>query len=148
MNKVILFGNLTRDPELRTTPSGQSVATLGLATNRRVKKDEQWTDVPEFHTVVVWGRQAETSAQYLKKGSQALIEGRLQTRNYEKDGQKHYRTEVVAESVTFGSRGGQSGGAARSSSAEQSRGGDDQKAPKDDAIEYPTEDINPDDIPF
>lgn len=146
MNKVILFGNLTRDPELRTTPGGQSVATLRLATNRRIKKDEQWVDMPEYHTVVVWGRPAETSAQYLKKGSQVLVEGRLQTRQWEKDGQKRYTTEVVSEQVTFGrSSGGSSGapGAARQGDAEAP-----QQAPKDDAIDYPTEDINPDDIPF
>lgn len=144
MNKVILFGNLTRDPELKALPSGQSVASFGIATNRRVKKDEQWQDVPEFHNVVVWGRQAETSAQYLKKGSQALIEGRLQTRSWDKDGVKQYRTEVVAESVTFGRAGGSGGSSA------PARQGDaaPQQAPKDDAIDYPVEDINPDDIPF
>lgn len=147
MNKVILFGNLTRDPELKSLPSGQSVATFSVATNRRVKKDEQWTDVPEYHNVVVWGRQAETSAQYLKKGSQALVEGRLQTRSWDKDGQKHYRTEVVAESVTFG-RAGQGGGASGAPASRQSEASSVQQAPKDDAIDYPTEDINPDDIPF
>jgi single-strand DNA-binding protein len=145
MNKVILFGNLTKDPELRTTPSGQSVATLRLATNRRVKKDEQWVDMPEYHTVVVWGRQAETSAQYLKKGSQVLVEGRLQTRSWEKDGQKRYTTEVVSEQVTFGRS---AGGAGSTPSARQSDAEAPQQAPKDDAIDYPTEDINPDDIPF
>lgn len=141
MNKVILFGNLTKDPELRSTPSGQAVATIRLATNRRVKKDDQWQDVPEYHTVVVWGRQAETSAQYLKKGSQVLVEGRLQTRSWEKDGQKRYATEVVSESVTFGRGAGQGSGAARSEAPVA-------QAPKEDTIDYPTEDINPDDIPF
>jgi len=146
MNKVILFGNLTRDPELRTTPSGQPVATLGLATNRRVKKDDQWQDVPEYHTIVVWGRQAETSAQYLKKGSQVLVEGRLQTRQWEKDGQKRYTTEVVSEQITFGRAAGGSGAgqAERSSTPSTPKAA----APKEDAIDYPTEDINPDDIPF
>lgn len=144
MNKVILFGNLNRDPELRTTPSGQPVATLGLATNRRVKKDDQWVDVPEYHTVVVWGRQAETSAQYLKKGSQVLVEGRLQTRSWEKDGQKRYTTEVVSEQVTFGRAAGGGGGQSERSSAATAP----KAEPKDDAIDYPTEDINPDDIPF
>ncbi len=148
MNKVILFGNLTRDPELKSLPSGQSVASFSIATNRRVKKDEQWTDVPEYHNVVVWGRQAETSAQYLKKGSQALVEGRLQTRSWDKDGVKQYRTEVVAESVTFGRAGQGGGGASGASSARQSDAEAPQQAPKDDAIDYPTEDINPDDIPF
>jgi single-strand DNA-binding protein len=149
MNKVILFGNLTRDPELKSLPSGQNVATFGLATNRRVKKDEQWQEVPEFHNIVVWGRQAETSAQYLKKGSQALIEGRLQTRSWEKDGQKRYATEVVAESVTFGrgSGGATVGGASRAGNPDRHNEAEG-KAPKDDAIDYPTEDINPDDIPF
>lgn len=156
MNKVILYGNLTRDPELKNLPSGMQVASFGIATNRRVKKDEQWTDVPEFHNVVVFGRQAETSAQYLKKGSSALIEGRIQTRSWDSPEKgKQYRTEVVAESVTFGSRasggaGGSSAGAAPSGA--RSGGYSDaeapQKAPKEDGIDYPTEDINPDDIPF
>ncbi len=144
MNKVILFGNLTRDPELKALPSGFNVASFGLATNRRVKKDDQWTDVPEFHNVVVFGRQAETTAQYLKKGSQALIEGRIQTRSWDSPEKgKQYRTEIVAERVQFGRAGGPStGGApARQSDAPQA-------APKDDAIDYPEEDINPDDIPF
>ncbi len=146
MNKVILFGNLTRDPELKALPSGFQVATFGMATNRRVKKDDQWTDVPEFHNVVVFGRQAETTAQYLKKGSQALIEGRIQTRSWESPEKgKQYRTEVVAERVTFGRAAGGQGSAARApvSDAEAP-----QKAPKDDVIDYPEEDINPDDIPF
>src|SRR3989344_956584 len=149
MNKVILFGNLTRDPELKSLPSGMQVASFGVATNRRVKKDEQWTDVPEFHNVVVFGRQAETSAQYLKKGSQALIEGRVQTRSWESPEKgKQYRTETVAERVTFGSRGsggGQARGGSSGGGAEQSEA---QKSPKEDVIEYPVEDINPDDIPF
>ncbi len=154
MNKVILYGNLTRDPELKNLPSGMQVASFGVATNRRVKKDEQWTDVPEFHNVVVFGRQAETSAQYLKKGSSALIEGRIQTRSWDSPEKgKQYRTEIVAESVTFGARssGGSSAGG-EASSGVRSGGYSDaeapQKAPKEDGIDYPTEDINPDDIPF
>lgn len=146
MNKVILFGNLTRDPELKSLPSGMAVASFGVATNRRVKKGETWESVPEFHNVVVFGRQAETSAQYLKKGSSTLIEGRIQTRSWEdKAGKgKQYRTEVVAERVEFGSRaGGAAGGSERASDTSA-----EQKAPKDDAIDYPQEDINPDDIPF
>jgi len=155
MNKVILYGNLTRDPELKSLPSGMQVTSFGVATNRRVKKEEQWVEVPEFHNVVVFGRQAETSAQYLKKGSSVLIEGRIQTRSWDSPEKgKQYRTEIVAESVTFGSR--QSGGQARSDSAAtsgaRSGGYSDaeapQKAPKEDAIDYPAEDINPDDIPF
>lgn len=152
MNKVILYGNLTRDPELKNLPSGMQVASFGVATNRRVKKDEQWTDVPEFHNVVVFGRQAETSAQYLKKGSSALIEGRIQTRSWDSPEKgKQYRTEIVAESVTFGSRG--SGGVSSPQAAHNTDGQFtpskvEGKAPKEEAIDYPTEDINPDDIPF
>jgi single-strand DNA-binding protein len=153
MNKVILYGNLTRDPELKNLPSGMQVASFGVATNRRVKKDEQWTDVPEFHNVVVFGRQAETSAQYLKKGASALIEGRIQTRSWDSPEKgKQYRTEIVAESVTFGSRGSGGSAGAGAPSGARSGGYSDaeapQKAPKDDAIDYPVEDINPDDIPF
>lgn len=150
MNKVILYGNLTRDPELKNLPSGGQVASFGVATNRRVKKDEQWVDVPEFHNVVVFGRQAETSAQYLKKGSSVLIEGRIQTRSWETPEKgKQYRTEIVAERVQFGSRGSGGGGSSSSNYSAPAGGrGDEQPAPKDDAIDYPAEDINPDDIPF
>ncbi len=147
MNKVILYGNLTRDPELKQLPSGGQVTTFGVATNRRVKREERWEDVPEFHNVVVFGRQAETSAQYLKKGSSVLIEGRIQTRSWESPEKgKQYRTEIVAERVQFGSRAG--GGSAAGGPERQRGSGEEQPAPKDDAIEYPQEDINPDDIPF
>ena len=127
MNKVILYGNLTRDPELKTLPSGGQVATFSVATNRRVKKGETWEDVPEYHNVVVFGRQAETSAQYLKKGSSALIDGRMQTRSWETPEKgKQYRTEVVAERVQFGSRtSGPGGGGSPSTSAGASRGGEE-----------------------
>jgi len=145
LNKVILIGNLTRDPELRALPSGASVTSLGLATNR-VWKDtngEKKEDT-QFHNVVVFGKQAETVAQYLKKGSSALIEGRLQTRSWEgQDGQKKYRTEIVADRVQFGPR---SAGAPTGSPVQGEDSGS-QAQPKD-AIDYPDEEINPDDIPF
>lgn len=150
MNKVILFGNLTRDPELKALPTGNQVCTFGVATNRRVKKGEQWENVAEFHNIVAWGRQAEVCAQYLKKGSSILIEGRIQTRSWEKEGAgKQYRTEIVMENFEFGSKGGGSG--ASSGAAPRAAMGDaeaPQKAPNDESIDYPTEDINPDDIPF
>jgi len=150
MNKVILYGNLTRDPELKSLPGGGQVATFGVATNRRVKKGETWEDVPEFHNVVVFGRQAETSAQYLKKGSSALIEGRMQTRSWETPEKgKQYRTEVVAERVQFGSRAsGSGGGPSTNSNAASSAPQSSKSDVGDDAIDYPAEDINPDDIPF
>ena len=110
LNKVFVFGNLTRDPELRSLPSGVQVTSFSVATNR-VWKDKEGAkqEAAEFHNIVVFGRQAETSAQYLKKGSSVLIEGRLQTRSWESDGVKKYRTEIVAERVQFGPRGSGSG---------------------------------------
>jgi len=115
VNKAIVLGNLGRDPELRHTASGKAVATLRLATN------EQWNDQAgerqertEWHSVVVWGRQAENCSQYLKKGRTVYVEGRLQTRKWQdKEGQDRYTTEIVADRVQFiggGQGGGQGGG--------------------------------------
>ena len=144
----MLFGNLTRDPELRSLPSGGSVCSFGLATNRVFKKaDGTKQEAAEFHNIVVFGKQAETCAQYLKKGSSAYIEGRIQTRTWESPEKgKQYRTEVVAERVQFGPRGSGGGGKRDSTpSAKSSQGG---SGGKEESIEYPEEDINPDDIPF
>jgi single-strand DNA-binding protein len=151
INKAMLFGNLTRDPELRALPSGGQVASFSVATNRVFKKaDGGKQEQTDYHNVVVFGRQAEIVSQYLKKGSSVYVEGRIQTRSWDKDGAKQYRTEIIAERVQFGPRaGGSAGGAAPYEAADaepQSFGGS--KAPKDDAIDYPQEDINPDDIPF
>lgn len=142
LNKVILIGNLTRDPELRSLPSGVKVCSFSLATNR-VWKDKNGVrqESADYHNVVVFGRQAETVAQYMKKGSSLLVEGRMQTRSWDDktSGEKKYRTEVVADRTQFGPKGGGSGGAvaAPKSAGEES-----------DTIEYPEEDINPEDIPF
>lgn len=107
LNKVFIIGNLTRDVELKTTPSGQSVATLGVATNRFwIDKSGQKQQDVEFHNVVLWGRQAEIANQYLAKGRMVMIEGRLRTRSWDApDGQKKYRTEIIAERIQFGPRG-------------------------------------------
>ncbi|HEY5382943.1 MAG TPA: single-stranded DNA-binding protein [Candidatus Paceibacterota bacterium] len=151
INKVMIYGNLTRDPELRAMPSGGNVASFGVATNRVFKKaDGTKAEQVEFHNVVVFGRQAETCAQYLKKGSPAYIEGRIQTRSWDnKEGVKQYKTEIIAERVQFGPKGGGSaGGGNYNSGADMSDAEAPQKAPKEDAIDYPQEDINPDDIPF
>jgi single-strand DNA-binding protein len=107
LNKVFLIGRLTRDPELRSTPSGQQVATIGLATSR-VWNDQasgQKREATEFHTIIAWGRLAEICGQYLRKGSLAMFEGRLQTRNWQdQSGTKRYATEIVAESLQMGPR--------------------------------------------
>ena len=146
LNKAFIIGNLTRDPELRSLPSGVQVASFGVATNRVWKdKEGQKQESTEFHNIVVFGRQAETTAQYLKKGSSVLVEGRLQTRSWESEGAKKYRTEIVADRVQFGPRSQGGGGAVPPATEAPSGKGKSKEA---DAIEYPTEEINPDDIPF
>lgn len=145
LNKAMIFGNLTRDPELKSLPSGMQVTSFSLATNRRYKdRDGNWQEAADYHNIVVFGRQAETSAQYLKKGSSAFVEGRLQTRSWDKDGQKQYRTEIVADRVQFGPRGGggDGGGSGTAPKSESNSGSNNEP------MDYPEEEINPDDIPF
>jgi len=113
INKVILIGNLGRDPELRYTPSGQAVANFTLATNERFSnKEGEKQERTEWHRIVAWGRTGELCAQYLSKGRSVYLEGRLQTREWEdKEGQKRRTTEIVAQTVQFlGGRGGEGGG--------------------------------------
>ncbi len=110
LNKVFLYGNLTRDPELRAIPSGQQVASFGIATNRTFKnKEGAQQEQTEFHNIVAFGRTAEVMGQYLKKGRPVFIEGRIQTRSWDKDGAKQYRTEVVVDTFQFGPQAGGAG---------------------------------------
>src|SRR3990167_6367316 len=112
INKAILYGNLTRDPELKSLPSGNKVCSFSVATNRVWKgQDGSKQEAVDFHNIVVFGRQAENVAQYLHKGSGVFVEGRMQTRSWEQDGQKKYRTEVVADRVQFGPKSGGMGAA-------------------------------------
>jgi len=146
LNKAIIYGNLTRDPEIRSLPSGIQVCSFSLATNRVYKdRDGKKQESVDYHNIVLFGKQAELGGQYLKKGSGVMVEGRLQTRSWDKDGAKQYRTEIVADRMQFGPRGGSTAGGSAG-------GADDHKdAPKDtgmDSMEYPEEEINPDDIPF
>lgn len=106
VNKVILVGRLTRDPEVRTTPSGQTVTSIGLATGRTwTDKNGQKQEKTEFHSVIFWGRTAEVAGQYLIKGQEIFIEGRLESRKYTgKDGVERKTTDVIAESFQFGSK--------------------------------------------
>jgi single-strand DNA-binding protein len=150
LNKAFIIGNLTRDPELKALPSGSKVASFGLATNR-VYKDKEGArqESAEFHNIVAFGRLGELCAQYLKKGAQAFVEGRIQTRSWDApDGSKKYRTEVIAENVQFGSRSGGKGPSADASSPKGEAPAKDEPAAGAEAIEYPQEEINPDDIPF
>ncbi len=142
LNKVFLIGNLTRDPELRSLPSGQAVVNFGVATNRMWKgKDGSQQKQAEFHNVVMFGRLAEIAKQYLQKGSMVMVEGRLQTRNWEgKDGQKRTRTEIVAEAMQLGPR------TSRTPDAVSPK----QEEPPEQlaTVEYPEDEIKPEDIPF
>ncbi|MCF7865711.1 MAG: single-stranded DNA-binding protein [Candidatus Pacebacteria bacterium] len=163
LNKALIIGNLTRDPELKALPSGIQVASISVATNR-VWKDQNGAkqESTDYHNVVVFGRQAETAAQYLKKGSSVLVEGRMQTRSWDgQDGKKQYRTEVVADRIQFGNRPGDgasssSGGAAGSkpsygnsaSSAPAKAASKSEDTDSFPSVDYPEEEINPEDIPF
>jgi single-strand DNA-binding protein len=111
VNKVILVGNLGRDAEVKVTPSGQSVASFSIATTETWTKDGEKKEKTEWHRIVLWGRQADSLQPYLTKGKQIYVEGRLETRNWEKDGQKHYTTEVKADRIVLlgGGRGGERG---------------------------------------
>ncbi len=153
LNKAIIVGNLTRDPEMRAMPSGNNVTSFSVATNRIWKdKNGAKQESSDFHNIVVFGRQAENCAQYLKKGQNVMVEGRMQTRSWDDktSGQKKYRTEIIADRVQFGPKagGGMGGGIGTSTSSPQA-GQAEEKAPMEiDTIEYPEEQSNPDDIPF
>src|SRR5215471_8948488 len=118
VNQVILMGNLTRDPELRQTPSGQSVCSFSLALNRAYKDQSgEWQEATDYIDVVAWGPLGERVAQYLSKGRRALVQGRLQSRSWEQEGQKRSKVEVLANDVTFlDSRGGEGNEGGSSSS--------------------------------
>jgi len=153
LNKVFIIGNLTRDPELKALPSGTKVCSFSVATNRVYKdKDGNRQDATEFHNVSAFARVGELVAQYMKKGSQVYVEGRLQTRSWESNGEKKYRTEIIADTVQFGNRPTGSGSSSAGSSVGNttSKTKDEGSAPDApaDKIDYPTEEINPDDIPF
>lgn len=111
-NRVILLGNMTRDVELRYTPQGTAVTEIGLAVNDRVKRNDQWVDDTTFVDITLWGRTAEIASEYLGKGSQVLIEGRLKLDSWEKDGKKNYKLRVIGERLQMlGARKGSGSGA-------------------------------------
>jgi single-strand DNA-binding protein len=153
VNKVILIGNLGKDPEVKHTPQGTPVAKFSLATNERYKdKDGNWQDRTEWHNIVVWQRLAEIAGEYLKKGGKVYIEGRLQTRSWDDKttNQKKYMTEVVASDlVLLGGRGDGQGGGGESSTRGVSTGGNnnfDQREPEPASAN--SSPISDEDIPF
>jgi single-strand DNA-binding protein len=152
VNQVILMGNLTRDPELRQTPSGQSVVSFSLALNRAYKDQSgDWQEATDYIDVVAWGPLAERVSQYMTKGRRALVQGRLQSRSWEQDGQKRSKVEVLANDVTFldGRGEGEGGGSGASSDSGPSASSTSSSKKKDTVIEdIGDEPINLDDIPF
>jgi single-strand DNA-binding protein len=152
-NQVILMGNLTRDPEVRQTPNGQSVCSFSLALNRSYKgSNGEWQEATDFINCIAWGPLGERVAQYLTKGRPCLVNGRLQSSSWEQDGQKRSKIEVVAQDVTFlGGAGGGDGGGRSDGSGEFSEAPKPSKpAKKDDIVieDIGDEPINLDDIPF
>lgn len=149
LNKVFVFGNVTRDPELKALPSGSKVCSMSLATNRVWKdKDGRKQEQPDFHNVVLFNRIAELAAQYLKKGSSVFIEGRLQTRSWDgTDGKKNYRTEIIAEKMQFGPKAGPSTNVYRAPDKDSGKN-DSQDDGGIETIDYPDDEANLEDIPF
>jgi single-strand DNA-binding protein len=144
INKAIIYGNLTRDPELKALPTGNKVCNFAVATNRTWKDQSgKKQEAVDYHNVVFFGKQAEVIAQWIHKGNALMVEGRLSTRSWDgPDGKKNYRTEIIGENFQFGPKGGST-----SSTATPAESGGT-NAPEVDTIEYPTEDLNPNDIPF
>lgn len=152
LNKVQLIGNLTRDPEMKQIPGGQTVVNFGLATNLNWTKDGEKHSKAEFHNLVVWGKLAEICGQYLKKGSKAYFEGRLQTRDWEaEDGSKRYRTEIVVENMIMLDRKGEVDSSAGSYNRESAgiKESTDEPVAKEAKKEAPAgEEVSVDDLPF
>jgi single-strand DNA-binding protein len=153
LNKAFIIGRLTADPEIRTTPSGDRVLTVGVATNRN------WTDkagnrkeATEFHNVVLWGKQADIVSQFLTKGSLIFVEGRLQTRSWQgKDGVTRRTTEIIGERMQLGPRPGPAGYGASSREASEKETGvsKDSVTPEEmPVIDIDEEGIKPEDLPF
>lgn len=138
INKVIIAGNLVRDPEAKALPSGTHVTNFAIATNRVWFTEGVKNEATDYHNIVTFGKTAENVGRYLTKGTNVLVEGRLQTRSWEtKEGTKKYVTEVIADNVQFG---------AKPDGAPKPKAAPAKAEPQ--GIEYPPEDINPDDIPF
>jgi single-strand DNA-binding protein len=159
LNQVTLMGNLTRDPELRQTPTGQNVTSFSLALNRAYKDSSgEWQEATDYIDCVCWGPLAERVAQYLSKGRRCLVQGRLQSRSWEQDGAKRSKVEVLANDVTFldsrGAGGDDNGNGASNSSSSDAPAVDSKPKPskkkKDDVVieDIGDEPINLDDIPF
>ena len=152
LNKAMIIGNLTRDPEVRTTPSGQSVASFSIATSRVWKNAEgQKQEAVEYHNIVAWGKLAEICGQYLNKGKKVYVEGRIQTRDWQgQDGVKRYRTEIITENMIMLDRAGgtasnASGGTSYSQPLRQTS---PSSQPVEESLPEEEEEIKVENIPF
>ncbi|MDD5625610.1 MAG: single-stranded DNA-binding protein [Patescibacteria group bacterium] len=145
LNKVLIIGRLTRDPEARTTPNGQNVATFSLATSRNwTSAQGEKKEQTDFHRVVVWGKLAEVCSRYLVKGQEAYVEGRLTTRSWQDaQGNKKSTTEIIAQAVQFGAKA--RGGA---SSNNEPREVEEKSSPDEEKENLPEEEIDVEEIPF
>jgi single-strand DNA-binding protein len=152
LNQVTLMGNLTRDPELRSTPNGQNVVSFSLALNRSYKDQSgEWQEATDYIDIVAWGPLAERIDQYLTKGRRCLVQGRLQSRSWEQEGQKRSKVEVLANDVTFlDSRGAGEGEDGANSSEKSEKNTKPKKADNKDVVieDIGDEPINLDEIPF
>jgi len=153
LNRAQVLGNLTKDPDMRFTPNGQAVANFSVATNRKWKGRDGAPDgeATEYHDIVVWGKQAEAVVPMMKKGGPVLVEGRLQTRNWEgQDGVKRYKTEIIADNIiVLGSRGGGSGNYTPKADDNAPTNSSDQSEAKTDAPDKNSdEEIDIEEIPF
>lgn len=152
LNQVILMGNLTRDPELRQTPNGQNVCSFSLALNRSYKDASgEWQESTDYVDVVAWAGLAERVAQYVTKGRRVIVQGRIQSRSWEQDGQKRNKVEVLANDVTFLDSRGSGEASEASTQASETPKSPTKKTPKTDDViieDISDEPINLDDIPF
>ena len=148
LNRVYLIGNLTQDPEVKSLPSGSSVTNFGLATNRTYSDQSgNKQESTEYHNVVAYGKQADIIAQYLKKGSMMMIEGRLQTRSWEaQDGQKKYKTEIIIENFQMGPKGSSTGSSSGKSYGGGSSAPQNRRQAPQQQEELPTVDLDEDEI--
>lgn len=144
LNRATLVGNITRDPELKYTAKGTALLRLGIATNRSMQKEDgSYQDMPTFHNIIAWGKLAERMAQILSKGQKIYIEGRIENRSFEVDGQKKFTSEVVADNIISFEKG-KGGGGARSSAPAKKQSAE----PEPSMSQNEMEEVDPNDIPF
>ena len=154
LNRATLIGNVTKDPQLRYTGKGTAVLSFGIATNRSMQnEDGSYKDLPTYHNIVCWSKTAERVAKNIAKGKKVYVEGRIENRSYEKDGQTRYISEVVADNVIIFDRGGTGqGGSSFSTSAKKSpkksAPAQDEAEPEGSSDDSLEENVDPNDIPF